>query len=295
MNFLINRSLLAQTSFTSTSPAGLACVVHAVAHEGEHEVHLLGDSEVPVETMPVMVTSAPPPGAAPREALLGAIPGIPPIGAAPAATLPINAREISAARLRRAVAEPAAHQVVQPGAHLLVNTPEPADARRVRLVRKADGAVVFDSASLSGGDRFAVTLIRPGRYQVENQLDGQKLALTVEYPAPGKQPYRPPPPMQIECTAAGFQAPATTIKPAQGLIVVCSVPSRLHVELVDPDDGPRATAPGPDDGPDDGRRATATNPASPRTAGPAHHSLTEEAKSVLRRVLRTFVGKRDDG
>jgi len=277
MNFLINRSLLAQTSFTSTSPAGLACVVHAVAHEGEHEVHLLGDSEVPSETIAVMVTSAPPPGAAPREAALGAIPGSPATGTAPA-TLEINAREISAARIRRAVAEPAAHHVIQPGTHLLVNTPEPADARRVRLVRKADSAVVFDSASLGSGDRFAVTLIRPGRYQIENQLDGKKLALTVEYPAPGKQPYRPPPPMQIECTAAGLQAPATTIKPAQGVIVVCSVPSRLHVELIEPDDGPRATAPGP---------------ASPGTAGPAHDSLTEEAKAVLRRVLRTFSGKRD--
>jgi hypothetical protein len=284
MNFLINRSLFAQTSFTSTSPAGLACVVHAVAHEGEHEVHLLDDSELPIETIAVMVTSAPPPGAAPREALLGAMPGSPPTGVAPAPTLEINAREISAARLRRAVAEPAAHRVVQPGTHLVVNTPESQDARRVRLVRKTDGAVVFDSASLGSGDRFAVTLIRPGRYQIENQLDGKKLALTVEYPAPGKQPYRPPPPMQIECTAAGLQAPATTIKPAQGVIVVCSVPSRLHVELVEPDDGP-----------DDGRRATAPGPAAPRTAVPAHDSLTEEARAVLRRVLRTFIGKRDDG
>jgi len=300
MNFLLNRAVLDQTRFTSASPAGLACVAHAVAHEGEHELHLLDDGEVPVETVPVTITAAPAGGsgaatpaaaapgagpgtpsmsAGPAATMTGAVSGTPPAGIAPAATLEVNAREIGAARLRRGSSEPPAHHVVHRGAHLLVHTPAPQDGRRVRLVRKADGAVVFDSAALAGGDRFAVTLIRPGRYQVENQLTGQKLALTVEYPVVGKQPYRPPPPMQIECTAAGFHAPATTLKPAQGVIVVCSAPARLHIELVAPDDTPPA--------------ATDSRPEPPRATGTAHASLGEEARAVLHRVLRRFFGRRD--
>jgi hypothetical protein len=221
MSFVINRALLDQTTFTSASPAGLACVVHPVAHDGEHELHVLDDAGQISDLVHMTVVKQPA------------------TGAQPATTLAVNAADLRAARLKRGVSAPADHQVLQAGAHLFVNTPVPADARRIRMVRKTDGAVVFDSASLGEGDRFAVTLIRPGRYQLENQLGGQKLALTVEYPVRGKQPYQPPPPMQIECTATGFKAPAATVfKPAQGLVVLCSVPARLHLALVEPDDGP---------------------------------------------------------
>jgi hypothetical protein len=260
MSVFINRNLLEQTSFSSTAPAGLACVVHAVAEEGEHELHFVGDDDAPPETMGVTVA------------------GQRPTGEATAARLDVNPAH-GAARLSRGPSESPAHHVIQPGADLFITTPAVRDARQVRLVRKTDGAVVFDSASLGAGDRFAVTLIRPGRYQVENQLDGAKLVLTVEYPVVGKQPYSPPPPMQIGCTAGGFHAPATTVKPAQGLIFLCSAPARLHLALVEPDDGPHKDA----------------GPTRTTGSGPPHAPLTEEAREVLRRVLRTFRGKRDGG
>lgn len=264
MTVRINRTLLDQTIFSSTSPAGLACVIHTVAHEGEHELQLVGHAEEHAEAVPVTVASQQP------------------TGAPPAGHLEVNPTALSAARRKRGVSEPPGHQIIQPGAHLLITTPVPHDARRVRLVRKADGAVVFDSASLGAGDRFAVTLIRPGRYEVENQLGGSKLMLTVEYPVIGNQPYRPPPPMQIECTAAGFEAPATTIKPAQGLVFLCRVPARLHLELREPDDGPHEEA---------APRGTA--PAGHGSREPAREALTDEERSVLHRIVRTFRGKRE--
>jgi len=266
MSVFINRKLLEQTTFHSTAPAGLACVVHAVAEEGEHELHFLDADDAVSETVPVTVA------------------GKRPTGEATAVRLDVNPTKLGAARLSRGPSGSPAHHVIQPGADLFITTPAPRDACRVRLVRKTDGAVVFDSASLGAGDRFAVTLIRPGRYQVENQLDGAKLVLTVEYPVVGKQPYSPPPPMQIECTAGGFQAPTTTVKPAQGLIFLCSAPACLHLALVEPDDGPHQDA-GP----------TRTTPAGSGSGGPPHAPLTEEARSVLRRVLRTFRGKPDGG
>jgi hypothetical protein len=219
MSFVINRSLLEQTTFVSTSPGGLACVVHPIADDGEHEVHVLDDAGQISDLVHMTVVKQPGTGGQPM-------------------ALSINPTDLRAARLKRGVSAAPDHQVVQSGGHLFVGAPVLADARRVRMVRKADGAVVFDSASLGAGDRFAVTVIRPGRYQLDNQLGTQKLALTVEYPVQGKQPYQPPPPMQIECTATGFNAPTTTIKPAQGVIVLCSVPSRLHLTLVEADDGP---------------------------------------------------------
>lgn len=261
MSVLINRNLLDQTTFRSTSPAGLACVIHTVAHEGEHELQLLGETEAHTETVPVTIASQHPGPTA------------------PAARLEVNSTALGAARRRRGPSEPPPHQLLQPGAHLLINTPVPQDARRVRLVRKADGAVVFDSASLGAGDRFAVTLIRPGRYQIENQLDGSKLILTVEYPVTGPLPYRPPPPMQIACTAAGFEASTTLVKPLQGLIFLCSAPARLHLELCEPDDGPHPEA----------------GPGPRRRAPDGHDGTTDASRPVLHRVQRTFRSTREDG
>jgi hypothetical protein len=261
MSILINRSLLDQTTFSSTSPSGLACVIHTVAHEGEHELQVLGEAETHAETVPMTIGRQEPGGAT------------------PVARLEVNPTALGAARRKRGASEPPVHQILQPGAHLWINTPVPQDARRVRLVRKADDAVVFDTASLGAGDRFAVTLVRPGRYQVENQLDGSKLMLMVESPVTGKLPYRPPPPMQIACTAAGFEAPTPLVKPLQGLIFVCSAPARLHLDLCEPDDGSPSEA-GPGSRP----------PVPDRRDGP-----TDEPRPILHRVRRTFRATREDG
>lgn len=266
MSFVINRGLLEQTSFTSTSPAGLACVVHPIAAEGEHELHVLDDADQTSETIPVMVTARLPDGSE------------------PAASLAVDPGELRAAQLRRGPTVAVAHHIVRAGAHLMLNAPSARDARRVRLVRKSDGGVAFDSASLGAGDRFAVTLIRPGRYQLDNQLSGHRLTLTVAYPVRGKQPYRPPAPLEIECTQAGFQAPVTTVKPAQGVVIVCRVPSRIQVALVQPDDGPHGGASQP----------AGVAPTGPEQGAPRER-LTDEARAVLRRVLHRFTGKRDGG
>jgi hypothetical protein len=106
----------------------------------------------------------------------------------------------------------------------------------VRLGRAAakPQAKDFDSTSLKGGDLFAATILRPGRYSVRNvaQSGAQPEELNVTYPPIGKEAYQPPPPLRIECTAAAFSAPPMQLTAPQGCLFVCGVPSRIKIELV---------------------------------------------------------------
>ena len=86
---------------------------------------------------------------------------------------------------------------------------------------------------------FAVTLVRPGRYRLTNTISGAEAAVVVTYPKVGKTPYRPPEPLEIDCGAKGFGASKFTISPAQGIIFRLSTESRIQLELVEPDDGPK--------------------------------------------------------
>jgi hypothetical protein len=97
----------------------------------------------------------------------------------------------------------------------------------------------FDSRALTAGDLFGVTLIRPGTYQVTN-LDTEATAeIVVAYPRVGDQPFRPADPVAVQCTDSGFEPSSIQIEAAQGQVyqVQTSRPSRIRVELVEPDDG----------------------------------------------------------
>ncbi len=113
-------------------------------------------------------------------------------------------------------------------------------AVRVGRVEERSQTVVFDSREMKGGDLFAATLIRPGTYSVTNLSTGAKGEIVVSYPPQvGKERYRPPEPVEIECAGRELRPEKIKIQPAQGQIYRCQAPSRIRIELVKPDDGPR--------------------------------------------------------
>ena len=59
----------------------------------------------------------------------------------------------------------------------------------------------------------------------------------------GNKPHRPPEPVSIECTAGGFSKKTIDLKPAQGIIFRINTPSRIKIDLVEPDDGPSECRP----------------------------------------------------
>jgi hypothetical protein len=115
-------------------------------------------------------------------------------------------------------------------------------AVRVGRLEKPDAAV-FDSTRLEGDDLFAVTLIRPGRYSVKNVASGARGEIVVAYPTVGKKPRPPVDAVEIECTEKTLRPPKIKILAAQGQVYRFRAPSRIAIELVEPDDGPKSARP----------------------------------------------------
>jgi hypothetical protein len=103
--------------------------------------------------------------------------------------------------------------------------------------------VLFDSTQLEGDDLFAVTLIRPGTYSVRNVAGKARGEIVVSYPKIGKQPHRPDEPVEIVCTEKAFRPARIRIQAAQGQLYRVRTSSRIAIELVEPDDGPRSIRP----------------------------------------------------
>ncbi|NIS69849.1 MAG: hypothetical protein GTO12_13125 [Proteobacteria bacterium] len=111
------------------------------------------------------------------------------------------------------------------------------------VLKRSDGkgeVTVFDSRELNKGDLFAVTLLRPGTYSVTNVNTKAQGEIVVAYPTIGKVPYRPPEPVSIQCTENALKPNKVNLKPAQGHVYRFETPSRIRIELVKPDDGPKA-------------------------------------------------------
>jgi hypothetical protein len=111
-------------------------------------------------------------------------------------------------------------------------------------VRKADEdpkQKIFDSRKLEEGDIYSAVILRPGCYSVTNTLTRVAAGeLIVHYPSVGKTGYRPPPAVRIEVGENGFQPNRIEVYPGQGLSFHFKQPSRIKIELVKPDDGPKA-------------------------------------------------------
>lgn len=100
------------------------------------------------------------------------------------------------------------------------------------------GRKVFDSQELREGDLFTATLIRPGVYSVTNVNAKTMGEIIVAYPQRGKERYRPPDPISIECGERGFNPYRIEVRAAQSQVYRIMTPSRIRIELEKPDDGP---------------------------------------------------------
>lgn len=105
------------------------------------------------------------------------------------------------------------------------------------MVGESRGGVqsrIFNSLKLMDEDMFAVTMVRPGYYNVINICNRTRGELFVAYPKIGKVPYRPPNPISIECTKDRLAPNRIKIENAQGQLYRLKVPSRIKIELVEP-------------------------------------------------------------
>jgi hypothetical protein len=219
MKTRVQNQMLTQVYFDSSAPQGFACLVHRVEDAGEYELELQRSAPYPHEKVALTVAAQPPRGSA-------------------ADRVDIDLGVLDAHRLKHSTLGGVSTRVMRPGGIVRLASTGKVEAYSARLIRRSDGQCVFDSSRLSSGDVFALTLVRPGEYEVRNELTKHRATIRVEYPSAGKTPYRPPPPLEITCTAKGFSAEKFLMKPAQGLIFRFDVPSRIQVALTAPDDGP---------------------------------------------------------
>jgi hypothetical protein len=106
------------------------------------------------------------------------------------------------------------------------------------MLAAMDEEVGFDSRRLDEGDVFAATILRPGAYSLTNEHAKARGRLRVAYPEVQKERYVPPPPLRIACLQGQFDPQEVELAPAQGAVFECRTPSRLVIELQEPDDGP---------------------------------------------------------
>jgi len=229
MQLFVNRSLLEQTSFDSAAPSGLAAVVHRFSDPGPYVLTFLRDEHV-IARYPLAVLEEPPKQEArpvqlriDLDKLRQGVPERPPALLAPT---PAGERP--------------APFVLGVGGYAQFTSSRREGSYAI-LAERAEGhakSEQFDSRRLAAADVFAVTMIRPGTYSLTNTLTGAKGSITVAYPTIGKEPYRPPAPLSVESAGHGFVPATIDLQPAQGIIFRFAVPSRIKIDLVEPNDGP---------------------------------------------------------
>jgi hypothetical protein len=102
---------------------------------------------------------------------------------------------------------------------------------------EASDAALFDSTRLEGDDLFAVTLIRPGTYAVRNLASGARGEIVVEQSEAEVELHRPTEPVEIECTEKTLRPAKVRVQAGQSHVYRFRTPSRIAIELVEPDDG----------------------------------------------------------
>jgi hypothetical protein len=232
MSPILDPRFLNQTQFDSAAPAGTAVVVHKFESEGEFQLLLhQGRKQLRQTRLNVQPDSA-------SDGLTEQAQGPGPRDAPVAVALDI------ATLLRPGAQPPESTDLPGPG-YLSLTSSQPIPEHHLVVKARDGGDTVLDTRRLGPKSLFAVTLVRPGRYRLVNTISGAEAAIVVTYPKVGKTPYRPPEALEIDCGAKGFGASKFTISPAQGIIFRLSTESRIQLELVEPDDGPKQRGPRP--------------------------------------------------
>jgi hypothetical protein len=222
----INQRFLNQTQFDSAAPAGSAVVAVELEEHGTYELALARKGK-PFVRLPFSVGPEP----APRgdEA---APPG------QPVADLR-RAVSVDLFKIARAGATLPELPGLATAGWLSFTSAQPLPDHHV-VLRSADGdKEVFDSRKLGKRTVFALTLIRPGRYSLQNTIGDAKAEIVVAYPKVGKTPYRPPEPLSVEVTKEGFGQDSIALLPGQGIVFRFATQGRIQIDLVEPDDGPK--------------------------------------------------------
>ena len=137
------------------------------------------------------------------------------------------------------------HFQVAPGGYVLFYVSSGNGGYAVRVGRRdQETEEGFDSTRLGEGDMFAATVIRPGRYSLSGVGFEGEGELVVALPKRSREPYRPPEPVTIVCSASGFQPKSVRILAGQGQIYTFKKASAagVRIELVEPDDRARPPA-----------------------------------------------------
>jgi hypothetical protein len=215
-----------QTHFDSGYPNGLSAVVHRFTEPGHLDVLFLADDAV-AERVQLTV--------APRASAIDDVPA--------AKTLKLRRATAARSTADDCCGSPGSPQrfVLESQGYVAFSAPldQPTAVIGVRrATAERNDEAIFDSRRLSADDTFAVTMVRPGRYEMRNVLTKDEGTITVAYPVIGRGPYRPPDPVRVTCSSKGFKPRSIKLKPAQGIVFDFAVPSRIEIELVEPDDGP---------------------------------------------------------
>jgi hypothetical protein len=110
----------------------------------------------------------------------------------------------------------------------------------VEKAGKEEEQRIFDSRTLQDGDLFSGALLRPGTYAIHNVVSKARGEVVVSYPEiGGKAPYRPGGPVRIQAVEERLEPARIQITPGQGLVFECRTASRIRIELLRPDDGPK--------------------------------------------------------
>lgn len=229
MKALINQRFLTQTQFDSAAPTGSAVVAHELDGDGSYEVAIAREDEV-VTSLPMQVM--------PRDRMAAKAAETAP---AQAASVARDSVSVDLSKLVRGTTPPELPSLAGPGwVSFTSSQPVPGHHVVVRRVEgeEGKGADVFDSRRLGERSVFAVTLLQPGRYSVQNAIGGTKAEVVVSYPQVGDTPYRPPAPLQVEVTETGFPEERMALSPAQGIVFRFRTEARIEIELVEPDEGP---------------------------------------------------------
>lgn len=93
--------------------------------------------------------------------------------------------------------------------------------------------IQFDTKKLNAGDAYAVSLLRPGKYEGRNLLNKTNFKVQVLYPdnAQLKKLNTVIPPVNVEVTKDGFSPNAIELTPGQGLVFNIKTPSSLEMML----------------------------------------------------------------
>lgn len=101
---------------------------------------------------------------------------------------------------------------------------------------KVKSATAFDSAALSEGDLFGITLLRPGQYAFVEKSSQHKVAIEVAAVMPSKSRYVPPDPLHVDSKMLK-KGLVIKLSAAQGLIYKASGGGEsIAIELIKPYD-----------------------------------------------------------